>query len=111
MESTGNVSLNYLSKRIMNLEKEGKIVNRMFTGTDYFYVAESDIQDTMPSTSGRQIQFTVLRPLYSYDETNLYNSNELKGLQTKIAVLKLFVLEEVFIIKQNVKLNCEHSSN
>ena len=40
IEKIGNVSLDYLSKRIMNLEKEGKIVNIMFNGTDSFYVAE-----------------------------------------------------------------------
>ena len=31
----------------MNLEKEGKIVSRIFNGTDSFYAAESDIHDTM----------------------------------------------------------------
>ena len=37
----------------MNLEKEGKIVNRIFNGTDSFYVAESDInaQQTWPSNT------------------------------------------------------------
>ena len=91
--------------------KEGKTVNRMDNGTDSFYVAESDTHDTMRSTSGRQIQSTVSAPLYSYDQTNFYKSNELKYLQTEIAALKSFVLEQVFIIKQNVKLNCEHSTN
>ena len=106
-EKTRNVSLNYLSKRIMNLEKEGKTVNRMVNVTDSFYVAESYIHATVPSTCGRQIQSTVSTLLYSYDAT----SNELKYLQTETAALKSFVLEEVFIIKQNVKLNCEQSPN
>ena len=41
----------------------------------------------------------------------MYKSNELKYLQKEIAALKSFVLEQVFIIKQYVKLNYEHSSN
>ena len=64
------VSLGYLSKKIMNLEKEKNIVNTMFNGTDYFYVAESDINDTISSTSGFQIQATVLITQNSYNETN-----------------------------------------
>ena len=35
-----------------------------------FYVAESDIHETMPSTSDRQMQYTVLTPLHSYDKTD-----------------------------------------
>ena len=95
----------------MKLEKEGKIFNRMFNSMNSFYVAESDIHDTMPSTSGPQTQSTVLTPLHSYDETDSYKSNELKNLQTELAALKLFALEQLFIIKQNVNLNCEHSPN
>ena len=90
MEKLGNVSLDYLSKRIMKLEKEGKIVNKMFNGTDTFYIAESDIHDTMHSTPGPQIQSKVLTPLHSYDETDSYKSKELKNLQTEMAALKLF---------------------
>ena len=56
----------------MNFEKEKNIVNKMFNGTDHFYVAEIDINDTISSTSDSQIQFTVLITLNSYNETNLY---------------------------------------
>ena len=87
--------LDYLSKRIMNLEKEGKIVNIMFNGTDSFYVAESDIHVTKPSIPGPRIQSTVLTPLHSYDEIDSYESNELKDLQTKMATLKSFCFVSV----------------
>ena len=103
MEKNGNASLSCLSKRIMNMEKEGKIVNRMFNGKDSFYVAESDIQDTMPSRSGPQIQSTVLTPLHSYDEANSYESNKLKDLPTEMAALKSFVLEHLLYNK----IKCE----
>ena len=103
MEKIGNVSLDYLSKRIMKLEKEGKIVNKMFNGTDTFYVAESDIHDTMRSTPGPQIQSTVLTPLLSYDETDSYKTKELKDLQTEMAALNCF-LEQFFYNKTKSKV-------
>ena len=94
----------------MNLEKEGKIANRMFNGTDSFYVGESDIHDTLPSTPGPQIQSMVLTPLHYYDETDSNEGNELKDLLTEMSALKSFVLEQFSIIKQNIKLNCGHST-
>ena len=46
-----------------------------------FYVAESDIHETMPSTSDRQMQYTVLTPLNSYDKTDSYERNEPEDLR------------------------------
>ena len=83
MEITRNVSLDDLPKRMMNLEKERKIFNRIFNSRDSFYVAESDIHDTMPSIPRCEIQSTVSTPLSLYDETNSYKSYELKDLQTE----------------------------
>ena len=103
MEKIGNVSLDYLLKRIMKLEKEGKIVNKMFNGTDTFYVAESDIHDTMRSTPDTQIQSTVLTPLLSYDETDSYKTKELKDLQTEMAALNCF-FRAVFYNKTKCKV-------
>ena len=83
MEITRNISLDDLPKRMMNLEKERKIFNRIFNSRDSFYVAESDIHDTMPSIPRCEIQSTVSTPLSLYDETNSYKSYELKDLQTE----------------------------
>ena len=85
MEITKNVSLDDLPKRMMNLEKERKIFNRIFNSRDSFYVAGSDIHDTMPSIPRCEIQSTVSTPLSPYDETNSYKSYELKDLQTETA--------------------------
>ena len=65
----------------------------------------------MPSPSGPQISSTILATLQSCDETDSYDSNKLKDLQTEMAALKLFALEQFLIIKQTVKLNCEHLLN
>ena len=65
----------------------------------------------MPSPSGPQISSTILATLQSCDETDSYDSNKLKDLQTEMAALKLFALEHFLIIKQTVKLNCEHLLN
>ena len=65
----------------------------------------------MPYTPGPQIQSMVLTPPHSYNETDSYESNVLKDLQTEMAALKSVVLKQFSIIKQNVKLNCEHSPN
>ena len=100
MGRIGNVSLNHLLERILNLEKEGKIVSRMFNCTDSLYVAKSDIHRTMLSTLDSQIQSTVLKPLNSYEETDSYESNELKDLQTEMAALRSFVLEQFSIINK-----------
>ena len=83
MEITRNISLDDLPKRMMNLEKERKIFNRIFNSRNSFYVAESDIHDTMPSLPRCEIQSTVSTPLSLYDETNSYKSYELKDLQTE----------------------------
>lgn len=54
----------------MNLEKEGKVVHKMFNDTDSLHDVEIDIHDTMPSTHGPQIPYTILTPLHSYNETD-----------------------------------------
>ena len=38
-------------------------------------------------------------------------SQKILDVQTEMAALKLFILEQCFIIKQNLKLNCDHSLN
>ena len=97
-------------KEIMNVvNKERKIVNKMFNDMYSFYVAESYIHDIMPSPPGSQTSSRILRTLHSYDDTDLYKSNKLKDLQTEMAACKSIALEQFFIIKQTVKLNCEHS--
>ena len=97
-------------KEIMNVvNKERKIVNKMFNDMYSFYVAESNIYDIMPSPPGSQISSRILRTLHSYDETDLYKSNKLKDLETEMAACKSIALEQFFIIKQTVRLNCEHS--
>ena len=65
----------------------------------------------MPSPPGPQISSTILATLQSCDETDSYDSNKLKDLQTEMAALKLFALEQIFLLKQTVKLNCEHLLN
>ena len=50
----------------------------------------------MPSKPGPQIQSTVLTPLHCYNETDSYESNELKDLQTEMGVLKYFCVGVVF---------------
>ena len=102
--------LDYSSKEIMNVvNKERKIVNKMFNDMYSFYVTESNIHDIMPSPPGSQISSRILRTLHSYDEIDLYKSNKLEDLQTEMTACKLTALEQFFIIKQTVKLNCEHS--
>ena len=51
-----------------------------FIKENHEYVAENDIHDTIPSTSGPQMQSKVLTPLHSSDETDSYESNKLKDL-------------------------------
>ena len=53
------------------VDKERKIVNKMFNDMYSFYVAESNIHDIMPSPPGSQISSRILRTLHSYDETDL----------------------------------------
>ena len=38
-------------------------------------------------------------------------SQKILDVQTEMAASKLFILEQCFIIKQNLKLNCNHSLN
>ena len=85
MEKTGNFSLDYLPKGILNLEEEGKIFYRIFNGTDSFYVGESDIHDKIPRILGCQIQFMVSTPLSSYYETSPYIGYKLEDFQTEMA--------------------------
>ena len=54
----------------------------MFDGTDSFYIVESDIHYTMPSTTGPQVASTISTLLHSQDETDSYENNELKDLQS-----------------------------
>ena len=70
----------------MNLVgKERKTVNKMFNDMCSFYVVEGDDHDTMPSPPGPQISSMILKTLHSYDETDLYESNELKEIQKGMA--------------------------
>ena len=54
----------------------------MFDGTDSFYIVESDIHYTMPSTTGPQVASTISTLLHSQDETDSYENSELKDLQS-----------------------------
>ena len=38
-------------------------------------------------------------------------SQKILDVQTEMAALKMFILEQCFIIKENLKLNCDHSLN
>ena len=55
-----DVSFDFLKPEIIKLEKEGKVVDKMFNGTDSFYIAEKKGFDTiLNSTSGLQIPSMV----------------------------------------------------
>lgn len=88
------------------VDKERKIVNKMFNDMYSFYVAESNIHETMPSTPDPQMQSTVLIPLHFYDKTDSHERNEPEDLRcpNRNGCFKTVYFGAVFYNKRKFKV-------
>ena len=90
MKKLEDVSFDFLKPEIIKLEKEGKVVDKMFNGTDSFYIAEKKGFDTiLNSTSGLQIpsmvEISVVKT--SHKNTELLLKTGLKSCKHKWVLL------------------------
>ena len=88
----------------MQLEDEGKLVNKKFKGADWFFITETKAITYPPQSPDPFFLVTQDTPMTTLSPDKISNLQvELHELRTKVAAMKSFILEQFLLIKQNQK--------
>ena len=92
---------------VLQIEDEGKLVNKKFKGADSFFITETESIVDPPQSPDPFFPVTQNTPLTtpSHDEI----SNLQTELRTEVVAMKSFILEHFLLIKQNQNLVNEQS--
>ena len=95
---------------ILQLEDEGKIVNKNFKGADSFFTNETKSIANPPQSPDPFFPVTQDNPLTTPSPDKISNlQTDLHELRTEVAAMKSLILEQFLLIKQNQKLVNEQS--
>ena len=95
---------------ILQLEDEGKIVNKKFKGADSFFTNETKSIANPPQSPDPFFPVTQDNPLTTPSPDKISNlQTDLHELRTEVAAMKSLILEQFLLIKQNQKLVNEQS--
>ena len=103
---------------ILQLEDEGKLVNKKFKGADSFFTTETESITNLPLSPNTFFPVTQDTPPTATSLDKISNlQKELHKLRTAVAAIKSFIPEQFLLIKQNQKLvnkqsvsDCENNS-
>ena len=110
IEKLKELSIQYLQQIVLQLEDEGKLVNKKFKGADSFFTTETKSIANPPQSPDPFFSVTQDTPLTTPSPDQISNlQTELHELRTEVAAMKSFISERFLLIKQNQKLVNEQS--
>ena len=99
-----------MQQTILQLEDEGKLVNKNSKGTDSFFTTETKSIPDPPQCPNLFFPVTQYTPLTTPSPDKTSNlQTELHELRTELVAMKSCISEQLLLIKQNQKLVNEQS--
>ena len=110
IEKLKELSIQYLQQIILQLEDEGKLVNKKFKEADSLFTTETKSIANPPQSPDPFFPVTQDNPLTTPSPDKISNlQTDLHELRTEVAAMKSLILEQFLLIKQNQKLVNEQS--
>ena len=110
IEKLKEISVKYLQQTILQLEDEGKLVNKKSKGADSFFTTETKSIPDPPQSPNLFFPVTQDTPLTTPSPDKTSNLQmELHELRTEVVAMKSFISEQLLLIKQNQNLVNEQS--
>ena len=111
-EKLKELSEQYLQELILQLESDGKIVNKKFKGADSFFITETKAISDPPQSPDSSFPIIQDTPLTTQSPDKISNlQSELHELRTEVVAMKSVFLEQFLLIKENQKLVNEQLIN
>ena len=112
IEKLKELSEQYLQELILQLEDDGKLVNKKFTGADLFFITETKAITDPPQSPNPSFPIMQDTPLTTPSPDKILNlQSELHELRTEVVAMKSVFLEQFLLIKENKKLVNEQPIN
>ena len=112
IEKLKELSEQYLQELILQLEDDGKLVNKKFKGADSFFITEAKAITGPPQSPDSSFLIIQDTPLTTPSPDKISNlQSELHELRTEVVAMKSVFLEQFLLIKVNQKLINEQPIN
>ena len=112
IEKVKELSKQYLQELILQLEDEGRFVNKKFKGADSFFITETKAITDPPQSPDPSFPIIQDTPLTTPSPDNISNlQSELHELRREVVATKSVFLEQFLLIKENQKLVNEQPIN
>ena len=94
-----------MQELILQLEDEGKLVNKKFKGADSFFITKTKAITDPPQSPDPSFPIIQDTPLTTLSPDKISNlQSELHELRTEVVAMKSVFLEQFLLIKENQKL-------